>query len=141
MAPSSKPSEALTAYRRALIDNDVETRVEELSTAVSTWEAHRADRDTVTERLAARERDDEDAVADAFEAAKNAGAKPATLAKIGLRPDGALAAARARRARAQTPPTSSDKDTAPAPTPVPSASDTADSTAGESAESSERVSA
>ena len=89
-------ADALAAYRRTLISDDIETRIAELSEAVAVYTAHREDRAERERALAQRQNDDEDAVLAAFDAAKDAGAKSAALAQIGLRPDSVLAAARAR---------------------------------------------
>lgn len=89
-------ADALAAYRRTLISDDIETRIAELSEAVAVYTAHREDRAERERALAQRQNEDEDAVLAAFDAAKDAGAKSAALAQIGLRPDSVLAAARAR---------------------------------------------
>ncbi|MBT0568605.1 hypothetical protein [Williamsia sp. CHRR-6] len=112
MAAKSKAAGALEAYRREIISDGIEQRIAELSDAVAAYEANRADRKVQEKELAARQVRDEDALLVAFEEAKAAGAKPAALANIGLRPESALAAARARSARKELAPDEQQTDTA-----------------------------
>lgn len=118
MAKTSTATGALEAYRRSLLTGDVEEKIAELAQAVAAHESNEATRQRELDKLTAtkwwsdeeslsafveRARSiaekgwrDQDAVLNAFEAAKAAGAKPATLHEIGLRPDATLTAARAR---------------------------------------------
>lgn len=124
MAGKSGTATALDAYRQRLLSDDVQAKIAELAEAVTSFEAAAARRDNeaakalaglwwvdeqkiaalakVLHDLAADQWAAEDQVLSAFEAAKAAGAKPAVLHDIGLRPDAALSAAR-QRSKAQQP--------------------------------------
>lgn len=100
-------SSVLDAYRQQIIPSDTEQKIADLAAAVATYESNKADRTAQERALAQRQTEDEDAVFDAYELAKTHGAKASILSEIGLKPEGALVAARGRRK--QTP----DAETTP----------------------------
>ncbi len=96
---SAVVDDALAAYRKALIDDDVEERIAELAVMVGEWQGKRDERRETIERLRREEEAAEDAVVAAYEAARNAGAKVTTLERIKLKPTDAINAVSRRAAR------------------------------------------
>ncbi|MGY4101966.1 hypothetical protein ACW2Q0_20815 [Nocardia sp. R16R-3T] len=110
-------TDALSAYRRAVIDDDMETRIGELAVKVGEWRQASETRATETARLIADEEAAEDAVVAAYEAATSAGAESDALERIGLKPTDAIRAA-AKRAKAKPRPRPSRASTAAAEAPL-----------------------
>ncbi|AXK90010.1 hypothetical protein SAMN05421776_11379 [Nocardia farcinica] len=110
-------TDALSAYRRAVIDDDMETRIGELAVKVGEWQQASETRRAETARLIADEEAAEDAVVAAYEAATNAGAEAAALERIGLKPTDAIRAV-AKRAKAKPRPRPSRASTAAAEAPL-----------------------
>lgn len=108
---------ALTAYRRVVIHDDMETRIGELAVKVGEWQRASENRETETARLIADEESAEAAVAAAYAAATNAGAEPDALERIGLKPTAAIRAV-AKRAKTRPQPRPSDTSTTAAKAPL-----------------------
>ena len=108
---------ALTAYRRVVIDDDLETRIGELAVKVGEWRRASENRETETARLIADEESAEAAVAAAYAAATNAGAEPDALERIGLKPTAAIRAV-AKRAKTRPQPRPSQTSTTAAKAPL-----------------------
>ncbi|MGV9679209.1 hypothetical protein ACWDSJ_28340 [Nocardia sp. NPDC003482] len=110
-------NEALSAYRRAVIDDSVETCIGDLAVRVGKWKQACETRETEMARLIADEEAAEDAVVAAYEAATRAGAESDALERIGLKPTAALRAV-AKRAKAKPRPRPSRAATAAAEAPL-----------------------
>ncbi|WP_278262849.1 hypothetical protein [Nocardia sp. AG03] len=108
---------ALAAYRRVVIDDDMETRIGELAVKVGEWQRASENRETEIARLIAAEESAEAAVAAAYAAATNAGAEPDALERIGLKPTAAIRAV-ARRAKNRPQPRPSQTATTAAKAPL-----------------------
>lgn len=108
---------ALTAYRRVVIDDDMETRIGELAVKVGEWQRASENRETETARLIADEESAEAAVAAAYAAATNAGAEPDALERIGLKPTAAIRAV-TKRAKTRPRPRPSQTSTTAAKAPL-----------------------
>lgn len=116
----AKKTDAVEAYRQALIDDDVEKRIAELATQLGAWHSARETRKREADRLAKAEADAEDQVVAAWEAARLAGARPTALEQAGLKPVAAIAAVAKRSSKKRA--TSGPPAAAAAPlTPPPSA--------------------
>ncbi|MGW5453049.1 hypothetical protein [Nocardia sp. NPDC003979] len=112
---------ALSAYRRAIIDDDMETRIGELAVKVGEWQRASENRETETARLIAEEESAEAAAAAAYAAATNAGAEPDALERIGLKPTAAIRAVTKRaKTRPQPRPSPTSTTAAKAPLTPPS---------------------
>ncbi|MEH6796740.1 MAG: hypothetical protein V7694_21660 [Rhodococcus sp. (in: high G+C Gram-positive bacteria)] len=123
---NSAAEKAASAYRAALVENSVETLVGDLAVKMGEWKLARDARERGQRELIAREEATENAVAAAYEAAREGGAKVSALEKIDLKPTAALAAvskrAKAGKERGHIAPPS-----APASPPGPAATSTAPS--------------
>ncbi|GGK63620.1 hypothetical protein [Nocardia camponoti] len=108
---------ALTAYRRVVIDDDMETRIGELAVKVGEWQRASENREAETARLIADEESAEAAVAAAYAAATNAGAEPDALERIGLKPTAAIRAV-SKRAKTRPQPRPSQTSTTAAKAPL-----------------------
>lgn len=96
---NSAAEKAASAYRAALVENSVETLVGDLAVKMGEWKLAREARERGQRELIAREEATENAVAAAYEAAREGGAKVSALEKIDLKPTAALAAV-SKRAKA-----------------------------------------
>ncbi|MGW5569800.1 hypothetical protein ACWEVD_01250 [Nocardia thailandica] len=105
--------DALAAYRRALIADEVEERISELAISIGEYERLKAERIAAIKRLTQEQRSSEDAVVAAYEAARAAGAKVSTLEAINLKPVEAIAAVARRSTRERAAESSKSTNSAP----------------------------
>lgn len=87
---------AAEAYHVALTDRSVDDLIGVLAVEVGQWQRAVQTREAEGVKLLAAEQAAEASVVAAYEAAKEAGAKVNALAKIGLKPDAAIAALKKR---------------------------------------------
>ena len=103
-AKKTTGADAVEAYRKALIDQDVEALIGDLALKAGEWQQAIDNRRRGEIQLRRAEEKAEDAVAAAYEKARDAGAKPAALERAGLKPTTALTsvAKRASKTRVET---------------------------------------